>query len=412
MKYLIIQGDGMADWPDAEGLTPLMRARTPHFNRIASCGELGLVQTIPADYPPGSDVGNLSLFGYDPCQYYCGRSPLEAAAMGVALGRDDIALRMNLVSLSADAEAAPQMADYSAGHIADAPAAQLVNTFSADFKAHLKQSGRADLAAHIDFYAGVGYRHLMVWHGGGDQLETTPPHDITDQAIAPHLPRGADAALLNEVMTHSAAFFQEHPVNQELVRAGGRAVSQVWLWGQGRACVLPSFQRCHGLRGACISAVDLVRGVATLAGFTLIDVPGATGYLDTDYDAKARYALQTLEDGADLMFLHVEAPDEAGHMGSAEEKIKAIESIDSKIVGPLLDALPRLGDFKVLITSDHATPYSTKTHSAEAVPFALASAKALQQIPSTKLEYGESEALRSGILLREGHLMMHRLLSD
>ena len=403
MKYIIIQGDGMADRRgDAPGdTTPLEAAHTPHFDRLAGAGQFGLIHTIPEGFPPGSDVGNLSLFGYDPALYYTGRSPLEAAAMGVPLGPEDVSFRMNLVTLKEGAPggAGAEMADYSAGHIADDPAARIV----ADLNTALADES-------FQFYPGVSYRHLLVWRKGLDTMVTTPPHDILGQAAAHHLPRGEGAGPLLKIMDASREMLAGHPVNEELRSAGASQVTQVWLWGQGRVPSMPTFKETYGLRGACISAVDLVRGVAVCAGFSIIKVPGATGYIDTDYAAKGRYALKTLADH-DLVFVHIEAPDESGHMGDRAEKIKAIESIDREIVGPLLENLPSLGDFRFVIVSDHATPVSLRTHTSDPVPFTLVTSGELERAGSP-VKYGEREATASGLVIRDGHTLMKSVLEQ
>ena len=398
MKYVIIQGDGMGDLRgDAPGATtPLEAARTPHFDRVAGCGQFGLIHTIPPGYPPGSDVGNLSLFGYDPRRYYTGRSPLEAAAMGVKLAPEDVAFRMNLVTLAGPADA-PVMADYSAGHIPSADAARIV----ADLNDRLADES-------FQFFPGVSYRHLLVWRKGLQAMRTTPPHDISDQPVRGHLPAGEGAEQLNRIMDASRRLLADHPVNRERRAAGLPLVSQAWLWGQGKAPSLPTFHSLHGLRGACISAVDLVRGVAVYAGFDIVHVPGATGYIDTDYAAKAEYALKTLADH-DLLFLHVEAPDESGHMGSRAEKIKAIESIDALVVATLLERLPALGEFRLCITSDHATPVALRTHTPDPVPFALAAGDELARTPR-RVKFGERDAAASGVTIAQGHSIVERLL--
>ena len=388
---------------EAGATTPLEAAPTPHFDRVAGCGRLGLIHTIPAGFPPGSDVGNLSLFGYDPARYYTGRSPLEAAAMGVKLGADDIAFRMNLVSLlesSGDAggESGGEavMGDYSSGHIDSESATRIVR----DIDGQLADES-------FQFFPGVSYRHLMVWRKGLEGMRTTPPHDILGQPVAAHLPTGEGAGQLNRIMEASRELIARHPVNAERKAAGETQVSQAWLWGQGKAPSMPDFASMHGIKGACISAVDLVRGVAVYAGFSIIKVPGATGYIDTDYQAKGEYALKALETH-DLVFIHIEAPDESGHMGSREEKIKAIASIDREIVGPLLEKLPALGPFRFCITSDHATPVSLRTHTPDPVPFALASSSQLAGTASRK--YGEAEAAAGGDVIAAGHTLIDHLL--
>ncbi len=399
MKYVIVQCDGMADILDAGARgapSALEEARTPHFDRVAGCGQYGLIHTIPEGMPPGSDVGNLSLFGYNPVTCYTGRSPLEAAAMGVKLGPDDVAFRMNLVTLDG-APGEEVMADYSGGHIDSDDAAQLVQAINERLSDETFQ-----------FYPGVSYRHLLVWRKGLQGMEATPPHDISDRPIAPHLPRGEGADQLKRIMETSRALFAEHPVNRARVAAGRAPVTQVWLWGQGKAPSMPSFASVYHLDGACISAVDLVRGVAVYAGFEIIHVPGATGYIDTDYAAKGEYALRALEDH-DLVFVHIEAPDESGHMGSRGEKIKAIEAIDGQVLGPLLERLPALGEHKVLIASDHATPVTLRTHTPDPVPFAMATGAQLAA-GGRRVKYGEREAQAAGVAISDGHDTMARLL--
>ena len=383
--------------PTPGATTPLEAARTPAFDRVAGSGLFGLIHTIPEGLPPGSDVGNLSLFGYDPKVYYTGRSPLEAAAMGVDLAPEDVAFRMNLVTLDG-AAGGDTMADYSAGHIDSDQAGRIVE----DLAGHLSQEV-------VQFYPGVSYRHLMVWRKGLDGMETTPPHDILGQPVAGYFPRGEGAETLCGIMTESRKWLAGHPVNKERAAAGQPPVSQVWFWGQGRAPSIPTFADMHGLRGACISAVDLVRGVAVYAGFKILHVPGATGYIDTDYAAKGVHALKALEDH-DLVFVHVEAPDESGHMGSREEKIRAIESIDALIVAPLLDKLPQLGPFKLLITSDHATPVSLRTHTPDPVPFAMATGEQLSR-RAAPVKYGEAQAKAGGVVIREGHGIVEKLIA-
>jgi len=399
MKYVIVQGDGMGDMlkRPMPGPSALEAAQTPNFDRVAGAGQFGLIHTIPAGLPPGSDVGNLALFGYDPRDYYTGRSPLEAAAMGVKLGPDDVSFRMNLVCLSG-APGQEIMADFAGGHIDSPQAARIVATL---------QDRLGNEA--FQFYPGVSYRHLLVWRKGRQEMQCTPPHDISDKAIAPHWPHGPGAEPLQHIMEASRGILAGHPVNQARVKAGHPAITQVWLWGQGKAPTSPSFASRYGLNGACITEVDLVRGVATYAGFELIAVPGATGYLDTDYAAMGRYAIEGLA-RHDLMFVHIEAPDEAGHQGNFAEKVKAIESVDGKIVGPLIDSLGQYGPFKILITSDHATPVHLKTHTPDPVPFALATSEQLAAGKRT-LKFGETEAGRTGVRIDDGFSVIKRLLA-
>ena len=402
MKYVIIQGDGMADEPIAAlgNRTPLEAARTPNFDRVAGSGRLGLLHTIPDGLPPGSDVGNLSLFGYNPREFYTGRSPLEAAAMGVALGPDDVSFRMNLVTLGQNG-AGPNggndvMDDYSGGHIDTEQAAVMVHSIAAELQTD-----------QVQFYPGVSYRHLVVWRHGEMGMTTTPPHDISGQPVEKYLPAGVGSERLREIMRRSREILANHPENWKRVQAGEKPITQGWLWGQGRAPNMARFRDRYGLKGACISAVDLVRGIAVYAGFDIIPVPGATGFLDTNYRGKGEYALKALADH-DLVFVHIEAPDEAGHMGNVEEKVKAIESIDREVAGPLLDKLPKLGPFKILITSDHATPVARKSHVAAAVPFAMATGEQLQNA-NPPLKYGETEARKTGVDIRDGFRVIETL---
>lgn len=399
MKYIIIQGDGMSDLLERADAQPtaLEAAHTPNFDRVAGCGLFGLIHTIPEGLPPGSDVGNLSLFGYDPRTYYTGRSPLEAAAMGVELAPRDVAFRMNLVTLRGEGDGR-EMADFSGGHIDTESAAVLVGAV-----------GEALGDGRFQFYPGVSYRHMLVWRGGMEGMRTTPPHDITDQVVAPHLPEGEGAEELRRIMADSAKILAAHPLNREREAAGKPPVHMVWLWGQGRAPSMPVFKSLYRLSGAVISAVDLVRGVAVYADFDIVHVPGATGFLDTDYAAKGVYALRALENH-DLVFIHVEAPDEAGHMGDRGEKIKAIEAIDREILGPILEALAGRQPCKVLIISDHATPISLRTHCPDPVPFAMATGDQLASA-SRAVKYGESEAARSGNVIAEGHSIIERLIA-
>jgi 2,3-bisphosphoglycerate-independent phosphoglycerate mutase len=399
MKYVIIQGDGMGDLLQrpTPGPSALEAARTPNFDRVAGAGEFGLIHTIPQGLPPGSDVGNLALFGYDPRDYYTGRSPLEAAAMGVKLGPEDISFRMNLVCL-AGAPGQETMADFAGGHIETPAAATLVSAINEALGDETFQ-----------FYPGVSYRHLMVWRGGVKAMTCTPPHDISDRPIAGYWPKGEGAEELSRIMRASRDVLARQPDNRARAAHGHPPISQVWLWGQGTAPTIPSFKSRYGLNGSCITEVDLVRGVATYAGFKLIEVPGATGYLDTDYAAMGQYGLKALAQ-CDLLFLHIEAPDEAGHQGNQEEKVKAIEQVDEKIVGPLLKGLPSLGPFKILIASDHATPVSLKTHSRDPVPFALATSEQLRG-NGRRVKFGESEAAKTGVVISDGFSIVKHMLA-
>jgi len=389
----------MADRPIADlgGRTPLDVARTPNLDRMASRGILGMTPTIPEGMPPGSDVGTMSVMGYDPRRYHTGRSPIEAASMGVELAQEDVAFRCNLVTIEPD-DSGEIMRDFTAGHIGTDEATELIDSL------------RSSLGGNgIEFFPGVSYRHLLVWRGGIEEMRTTAPHDITGQPIADYLPAGNGAERLRDLMERSKAVLGEHPVNVRRRGQGACEATQIWPWGQGRKQQLPTLKERFGIQGAVIAAVDLVNGLGILAGMDRIQVPGATGYLDTDYRAKAEYGLRALADH-DFLFIHVEAPDEAGHMGDAGEKIKAIEAIDELIVGPLLEGLSQHGDWRLLVMPDHPTPCVLKTHSSEAVPFTVFSSADLSKIKGQLRRYTEADARDHGIFIPEAHTVMERFL--
>lgn len=399
MKYIVLLGDGMADEPleELSGRTPLEHAHTPNMDALAQKGEVGLMETVPQGFHPGSDVANLSVFGYDPATCYSGRSPLEAASMGVDLGPGDIAFRLNLVTLLPH-YGKLYMEDFSAGHITTAEARELIAT--------LQEELGGD---EFQFYPGVSYRHLMVWKGGRDKLTFTPPHDLTHQSIEDHLPRGEGAEVLIDLMTSAQMLFKGHPVNDRRMVADLAPANSIWLWGHGRAPRMETMKQKFGVSGAVISAVDLIKGIGVCAGLDVIVVPGATGYLDTNYRGKAEAALQALE-SCDFVYLHVEAPDEASHSGNLRDKIAAIEAFDELVVGTVLAGLPALGDHRVLVLPDHPTPVRKMTHTLDPVPYILFGS-AGEFPPVGKVEgYGEKAALSTGMHLREGHAMMRRLL--
>jgi 2,3-bisphosphoglycerate-independent phosphoglycerate mutase len=399
MKYVIVHGDGMADWPCPElgGKTPLQTARKPNMDRIAACGELGLVATIPSGMAPGSDVGTMTMLGYDPQRYHTGRAPIEAASMGLDIGPDDVVFRMNLVTLNPAPDGSSAMGDFTAGHIGSEEAAEIV-----------RDIGRSLGSREFEFHNGVSYRHIMVWHGGPADTVLTPPHDISDKAVAEYLPRGAGAEPLRALMAKAADILARHPVNQAR-RAGGKpSATSVWFWGQGKRPAVPTLSQRFGAHGAVISAVDLVNGLGRLAGLDVIKVPGATGFLDTDYAAKGRYGLQALKE-RDFLLLHVEAPDEAAHMGRSDLKVEAIERIDELVLGALLEGLPSLGPYRMLLMPDHATPCKLKTHSNEPVPFAIVSGEALGQPPPISRRYTEADAAASGLMVGDGYGLIERL---
>jgi 2,3-bisphosphoglycerate-independent phosphoglycerate mutase len=404
MKYVIVHGDGMADWPCDElgGQTPLEAAHKPHMDLIATRGRLGLVATIPQRMQPGSDVGTMAMLGYDPAHYHTGRAPIEAASQGISLGPDDVVFRMNLVSLQLGAGGIPIMHDFSSGHISSEEAAAIVSDI-----------GRELAGEGIEFFHGVSYRHLMVWRGGPSRMQLTPPHDITGQAIQSYLPAGEGAPQLSTLMRRSQEILKDHPVNCKRQAEGKTPATSVWFWGQGKRPAVPTLKARFGVDGSVISAVDLVNGLGRLAALKVITVPGATGFLDTDYAAKARYGLESLK-LRDFLLLHVEAPDEAGHMGRPDLKVEALERIDQLILGPMLKELPALGDFTLLLMPDHATPSKLKTHSNEPVPFAILKSEELEfrteeSDRAATRRYTEAEAARTHILVSAGHRLIEVL---
>jgi 2,3-bisphosphoglycerate-independent phosphoglycerate mutase len=397
MKYIVIIGDGMSDWPIEAlgGLTPLQKASTPNMDSLAGEGIVGKVKTIPEGLPAGSDVANLSILGYDPAEYYSGRAPLEAASMGVELDNNDIAYRCNVVTLEEKGNWNDYiMADYSAGHITSEESHELIKFIDDKLGSE-----------SIRFYPGISYRHLMVWKDGKDDIECTPPHDIIGKKIAGYLPEGSGSDVLTRLMRDSVQLLSEHGVNRKRASDGKNPANSIWFWGQGRKPSIPGYKEKYDLSGALISAVDLTKGLGVYAGFDILNVPGATGYLDTNYTGKAEYALKALET-CDFVYLHIEAPDEAGHNGNVEDKIKAIEDIDSLIVGPVLKgAQERLGEFRILLMPDHATPISVRTHTEDFVPFAIYDSR---ESHSSETEgYNEDIIKHENVLtVSEGHKLM------
>ncbi len=399
MKYIVLLGDGMSDkkLDELGGKTPLQAARTPHMDFMARRGTLGLAKTVPEGYPPGSDVANLSVFGYDPRSCYTGRSPLEAASIGVELGPQDVAFRVNLVNLR------PQggklyMQDYSAGHISDEEGRELVESLQ-------KELGSDE----IQFFPGVGYRHLMVWRGGADGMTVTPPHDITGQEVADYLPQGEGAERLIYLMNASQMVFYNHPQYKRRVAEGKLPANSVWFWGQGKAPRMESYRERFGLSGAVISAVDLIRGIGVYAGLEIIKVEGATGYVDTNYRGKAEAALAALE-RVDYVYLHVEAPDEASHSGNLGEKIQAIESFDSLVVGTVLEGIKKLGAYRILCMPDHPTPVKLMTHTAAPVPFIIYSGESEEN--RDRAGYDEDSAKSAGLLVEDGFRLMEMMMKQ
>jgi 2,3-bisphosphoglycerate-independent phosphoglycerate mutase len=356
-----------------------------------------LVATIPAGMPSGSDVGTMTMMGYDPRRYHTGRAPIEAASQGIEMGAADVVFRMNLVSLKPSAEG-QVMHDFTSGHITSEESAQIIN----DLKSDLAGDG-------IELFNGVSYRHLVVWRNGTTKTVLTPPHDISGKPVETHLPEGEGADRLRNLMTRAAAILAEHPINRSRRDRGLAEANSIWFWGQGTRPAVPTLKARFGLDGSVISAVDLVNGIGRLAGLELIKVPGATGFLDTDYAAKGRYGLDSLRH-RDFLLLHIEAPDEAGHMGRADLKTEAIEKIDELIIGPMVQGLAAMGEFAILLMPDHATPSKLKTHSSEPVPFALMTNVDLAISGGSQRRYTEADGSRTGIRIDQGFTLIESLL--
>ncbi len=397
----------MADRPHdgLGGRTCLQAAKTPNLDQLATLGEVGMVHTIPEGFAPGSDVANLTVMGYDPRKYYTGRSPLEAASIGVELGPEDVAFRCNLVTLRIAGGKALAggsgrrvvMEDFSAGHISTEEARLLVEEIDSKLGSD-----------RIRFYPGVSYRHLMVWKGGKDRIECTPPHDIQDKDIQDYLPRGEGDETINALMEASAEVLTAHPVNKTRLENGKRAANNIWLWGQGKRPQMPTFREKYGLEGAMISAVDLTKGLGIYAGFEVITVPGATGWLDTNYVGKAEHALWALKT-KDIVYVHVEAPDEAGHTGDLKNKVKAIEDFDEFIVGNIMHGMKQFDEYRIMALPDHPTPIELRTHSSEPVPFVIYDNT--RERRGEPVAYDERIAYRKeALVFKEGYTLMDHFL--
>ncbi|MDY6965158.1 MAG: cofactor-independent phosphoglycerate mutase [Halobacteriota archaeon] len=384
MKYITLVGDGMADYPLDElgNKTPLQAADTPNMDYIASNGKNGLLKTIPDDMGAGSDVANLSILGYNPREYYTGRGPLEAAGMGIKLDGEDLIFRCNLIT-----EKDGMIADYSSGHITTDEVKPLIELLNE----RLGGDG-------VKFYLGISYRHILSLKESGDAV-CVPPHDVIGHKIDDNLPSGSDSDILKRLIIKSRGILEGHEINKARESKGKNPANMIWPWGQGKTPGIPLFEDLHGVHGAVISAVYLIKGIGTCAGLDVIDVPGATGYLDTSYENKAKYAVKSLEE-RDFVFVHVEAPDEAAHMGDLKEKMKAIESFD-EMVGWIMDGLD--GSCKILVLPDHFTPISVKTHTREPVPFAVYST---EEEGDPVRSFDESSAENGSFGLIEGDQLM------
>lgn len=398
MKYIIVLGDGMADEPLEQlgGKTPLAYAKTPWMDEISKKSEIGLAKTIPDGMKPGSDTANLAVLGYDPKQYYTGRSPLEALSIGVDMEEKDIAIRCNLVTISDDALPYEEktIVDHSSSEISTEDAAVLLEA--------VREVLEDDV---YRFYLGTSYRHCTIWKEG-DVVELTPPHDILGKAIGEYLP---EDEILREKMKRSYDILNHHPLNEERAKKGRNKANSIWFWGAGTKPALDSFDGKFGRKGAMISAVDLLKGIAVGAAMTNIEVEGADGTLETNYEGKASAAVKAVtEDGSDFVYIHVEAPDEMGHQGSVERKVKAIEYLDGRVIGPVYEQMRKSGeDFRLLVMPDHPTPIRTRTHSSDPVPYMLYDSTAEQD---HSWDYNEKEAKESGHYLDEGYTLIRDFL--
>lgn len=402
MKYVVVLCDGMADYPVPAlgGKTPMMVAKKPHIDALAAKAEVGLVRTVAPGLKPGSDVANMSVLGFDPHRFYTGRSPLEAASIGIDMKDSDVSLRTNLVTLSDKGEpfADKVIEDYCADDISTGEARQLIEAVQAAFG-----------GGEYDFYTGVSYRHCLIWHGGTTELgNMTPPHDITGKVIGPHLSTAETARPLLEMMEKSFDLLKDHPVNKARVAAGRRPANCIWLWGEGKRPSLRPFEALYGIKGGMVSAVDLLKGIANCAGMEVAEVPGATGYIDTDFEGKAKAALDLLTRN-DLVYVHFEAPDECGHRNEPENKVKAIEMIDSRVLPILEEGLEQYEDYKILLLPDHPTPIVTRTHASDPVPYLLYQKSA----PKTGVDtINEETAKATGIYMENGPAMMPHFLGQ
>lgn len=398
MKYIVMLGDGMADYPVEAlgGKTPLEAAKKPNIDRLARHAELGMAKTVPEGMKPGSDVANLSAMGYNPLDCYTGRSPLEAVSIGIQMSDTDVAFRCNLVTLSDEPEYGDKtMVDYSSGEITTEEAGELIRAVDEAF--------RTD---EILFYPGISYRHCMIWHEGPVGLNLTPPHDISDRKVTEYLPKNP---VILDLMKRSYDVLKDHPVNQARRARGLNPANSIWLWGEGTKPGVSLFEKTYGVKGSVISAVDLIKGIGICAGMKVIEVEGATGNIDTNFKGKGQAALQTLLDGQDLVYIHVEAPDECGHHGDLEGKVRAIELIDELVVGPLLEGLAAAGeDYSILVMPDHPTPLAIKTHISDPVPYLLY--RSTEEVDSGIERYTENTAKSTGRYVEQGQRLMEKLL--
>ncbi|MBR4079936.1 MAG: cofactor-independent phosphoglycerate mutase [Christensenellaceae bacterium] len=403
MKYIVMLGDGMADYSLEElgGKTPLQAAVKPNMDYLAQHGTVGMVKTVPDGMPPQSDTANLSVMGYDPLVYYTGRSPLEAVSMGIELGAADLAFRCNLVCISEEENYEDAtMIDYSSDEISTEESTVLINDLNEVFK-----------TAKLNLYPGISYRHCLVLKDEKGGAKLTPPHDITGKPVREYLPAGAHAEVLYDIMRRSHEILKKHPINIARKERGLRPANSCWFWGEGTKPAVSPFYEKYGVKGGVVSAVDLIKGIAICTGMKSIDVPGTTGNVDTDFAAKGKAAIDFLLSGGDFIYVHIEAPDESGHHAAIEDKIFSIEKIDSDILGPIMEALKAAGeDFSVMITPDHPTPIEIQTHSREEVPFVIYRTTGGEVNGAES--YDEEQAKATGYYVDKGCKLMNLLVKN
>lgn len=397
MKHIVLLCDGMADYPlkELNNKTPMGASKTPNMDMLAKKSTIGLVKTVADNLKPGSDVANLSVLGYDPQVYYTGRSPLEAGSIGIDMKPTDVSFRCNLVTLSDEPEYSDKtILDYCADDISTAEAEELIKYIAEKFD-----------NGEFKYYSGVSYRHCLIWNNGTLEVgPLTPPHDITGNPIKNYIPNHPNAAKLYDMMVKSYDLLKNHPVNQARVAKGLRPANSIWLWGEGVRANLDAFSQKYGLNGSMISAVDLLKGIGKFSGMKVVDVEGATGYIDTNFEGKAQAAIDELLGGQDFVYIHVEAPDECGHRFEIDNKVKSLEIIDEKILGPILEAMDKSGeDYKVMILPDHATPLSLKTHTNDPIPFMIY--KSYDNVNGCDI-FTEDTAKSTGLFIDNGYTIM------
>lgn len=401
MKYAVILCDGMADYPveELDMKTPMSASETPNMDRLAKKSTIGLVKTVADHLKPGSDVANLAVMGYNPDKYYSGRSPLEAGSIGIDMKDTDVSFRCNLVTLSdEDTYEDKTMVDYCADDISTEEATILIHFLAEHFNDF-----------EFSLYAGISYRHCLIWdHGTLDVGDLTPPHDITGKCIKNYISQNKNAQKLNEMMIKSYELLKNHPVNISRIKRGLRPANSMWFWGEGVKKPLTPFSEKYSLSGSMISAVDLLKGIGKFTKMNVVNVEGATGYIDTNFDGKANAAIAEFKSGQDFVYIHVEAPDECGHRYEIKNKVKSLELIDQKILGPLLDNLEQYDDYKIMILPDHATPLCLRTHTNDPVPFMIYHKNSEVQGIS---QFTEETAAKTGLLIEKGYTMMDYFLS-